>query len=215
MNKKTLLIGLTTCSLMIATLTVAVSNQRPIDTFAENNPSSNYTAVIDKDNRLKPGTSSGWFGIQLHGSEEYGFFNVSAPSWININPTDEYSDYAFSWENSDGSSKFFSVDLYELPESSYYTERIDGKDRYLRGFPGAYRITTVFYNPGNITFDDSEPLNEAGWGFERTYDEGTKLTTDVTTWVGPEKPDKNQMVWCSRQEGTIYIKSITIEYTCG
>ena len=37
---------------MIATLTVAVSNQRPIDTFAENNPSQNYTAVIDKDNNV-------------------------------------------------------------------------------------------------------------------------------------------------------------------
>lgn len=212
MNKKRLTLGITFTVLMAATLSVTLLNNTTFKVLAQNGQPQNYVASIDKDNRLKPGTNAGRFGFKLHGSEEYGFFHASSPEWININPTGEYSDYAFSWTNTDGSSKYFEIKLAERPETSYYQETIDGKSRYLRGFPGANKITTVFYNPNKLSFDESEPYS--GWSCERTYDDDTQLTTDVATLTASQQPDDNHLAWCLREQGSIYIKSITIEYTC-
>lgn len=212
MNKKRLTLGITFTVLMAAALSVTLLNNTTFKVLAQNGQPQNYVASIDKDNRLKPGTSDGWFGFKLHGSEEYGCFYASHAEWININPTGEYSDYAFSWTNTDGSDYYFEIDLSELPETSYYKETIDGKSRYLRGFPGANKITTVFYNPNKLSFDKSKP--SSGWNCERTNDDDTQLTTDVATLTASEQPSNNSLTWCLREQGSIYIKSITIEYTC-
>lgn len=212
MNKKTVLIGITAGALMITTLATAFGDRKNIATFAENNPQGTYTAVIDSSNRLKATSSEGRFVFKLHGGSEYGYMYVSSPTWLNINPTGKYSDYAFSWENTDGTSKYFEIFLRELAESSFYTFNVDGKNCFARGFPGAFRITTVFSNPNKISVDESNPY--AGWKCSRSTDEETGLTTDVATINVSVQPSDNHIDWCSREAGTIYIKSITIEYTC-
>ena len=212
MNTKTVLIGIAAGSLMVITLAAAFGDRKNVGTFANNNPQGTYTAVIDSSNRLKETSNSNRFAFNLHGGSEYSYMNVSSPTWLNINPTGDYSDYAFSWENTDGTSKYFQIYLKEFEESSYYTIDVEGKNYYARGFPGAFRITTVFSNPNKIRVDQSNP--HAGWVCSRSTDEKTGLTTDIATINVSVQPSDNYLAWSSREIGTIYIKSITIEYTC-
>lgn len=212
MNKKTVLIGITAGALMVTTLATAFGDRKNVETFAENNQQGTYTAVIDSSNRLKTTSNSSRFVFKLHGGSEYGYMYASSPTRLNINPTDKYSDYAFSWENTDGTDKYFEIFLEEFEETNYYKVDVDGKTHFLRGFPGAFRITTVFSNPNEISFDLSNPYY--GWVCSRSTDEKTGLTTDVATIDASVQPSNNHLDWCSRQAGSIYIKSITIEYTC-
>ena len=191
---------------MVTTLATAFGDRKNIATFAKNNPQGNYTVVIDSSNRLKMSDQSNICGFRLHGGEEYGYFNINQVNRINLNPTDDYSDYAFSFTNPDGQSYYLQICLYELTN---HKRIVDGKERNLRGFPGAYRITTVYKNPDDISTYDFCP--RVGWSYSKSKPDAEGLITAVAT----KNEQYNYMNWTTDEVGTIYIKSITIEYTCG
>ena len=207
MNKKTVLIGLSVSALMTATLAVAIGNKDNIKAFAEDVAPGNYTAVIDSNNRLKTTNFDQRYAFQLHNGSEYGYF-TGRTDWLNINPTGVYSDYAFSWRRpANQSDNFFMIQLV-TNDKSYIVE---GKSCLLRGFPGAYRITTVYSESSdNLDFDVCPTY---GWTTKSLSKSGDLITAVAEKNVGATKYSSN-MDWCLREEGTIYIKSITIEYYC-
>lgn len=210
MRKKTLLIGITSSILMVATLSAALINNGSFKVFAQNNTSNLYTAVISTSNRLKATNSSEEFAFQLHGNDEYALFYMPK-EWYVLNPTGIYSDYFMSWTQPEGQkSSYFEISIEDQGEGPTSKNLIDGKYYYLRGFPGAYRITTVYaLSDPDIRVEINS--NNRGWAQTSRVVEGN-LITEVT-----EKGSGNQginMDWSLWTPGTIYIKSITIEYTC-
>ncbi len=211
MNKKTvLLLGLTATTTMAA-VGVALLGDKEVNqrAFAQDAEPGRYVAVIDANNRLRPTGDTDRYGFRLHNGEEYGYFYSSDGERLDINPTGAYSDYAFAWDNPDGTSKYCEIFFRDFGNTRTY--EIDGKVRALRGFPGIKKVTTVYLNPSNIRVDDTRPTT--AWGFTTETDEKTGLITEIAT--APENLGTiDYTTWTTRSVGTIYIKSITIEYTC-
>ena len=208
MNKKTVLIGITAGALMVITLATAFGNRKNIATFADNNPQGTYTAVIDSSNRPID-AGGGYYAFRLHGGEEYGCFYASDFYSVGsryIDFTDE--NLAFTWTRSLNHDYYFEIDLVAISTKLY----VDKKQIPVRGFPGAYKITTVY--------SESEPnLNfkvcpDSGWTITSKTTEDN-LITAVATKKDSADVYSSAMSWCLRDMGTVSIKSITIEYTCG
>lgn len=211
MNKKTvLLLGLTATTTMAA-VGVALLGDKEVNqrAFAQDVEPGRYVAVIDANNRIKTTSDSDRYGFRLHNGEEYGLFYTQVGERLDISPTGAYSDYAFAWDNPDGTSKYCEIFFRDFGNSRSY--EIDGKVRALRGFPGIKKVTTVYKNPSNIRVDNTRP--SSAWGLTTETDEKTGLITEVTT-APANLGTTDGITWCSREVGTIYIKSITIEYTC-
>ena len=212
MSKKVVLLGLTACEVMAASIATIFVTKANVPARAESETPSNYVAEISKANNLISYGILNSRAFRLHGGDEYGYFYMSATAvengWFDPSPSGDYSDYAFSWTNKNGNSYFFEILLYDNGTSN--RERINGEYHYLRGFPGAYRITTVYsLSSSPLNFDPCRP--NSSWDCTKTI-EGN-LITEVAT-KKPDSASDNYMNWCLREEGTVYIKSITIEYTC-
>ena len=211
MNKKTvLLLGLTATTTMAA-VGVALLSDKEVNqrAFAQDPEPGTYVAVIDANNRLKTTGDVDRYGFRLHNGEEYGYLYSSEGERLDINPTGVYSDYAFAWNNPDGQPKYCQIFFRNLGDTRTY--EVDGKDRALRGFPGIKKVTTVYINPSNIKVDDTQPTS--AWGYTTETDEETGLITEIAT-APANIGAVDYTLWCTRSVGTIYIKSITIEYTC-
>ena len=212
MKSKRVLIGLSVGALMASVAATIFAGNADVRTYAEPIEPGNYSAEISSSNRLKTTSDSGWYGIRLHGGQEYGFFYVSDVSWLDLNPTGEYSDYAFSWTKpGPEGNRYFEITLGALEESSYYRTTIDGKQHYVRGFPGAYRITTVYSESSSNL--DVRVCPSSGWTLKSKTTEGN-LITAVAEKNNDDDNYSKKMTWTLWDEGTIYIKSITIDYTC-
>ena len=204
MSKKVVLLGLTVCEVMAASIATVFVSKENTEAFAGENTPSTYTATIDKDNRLIDYGMNNSFAFRLHNSEEYGEFVEYNNDWFDRNPA---GDYVFSWDNKTGESTIFQIYLRELAESVPHI--IDGKPRYLRGFPGAFEITTVY----SLSDDSIQVGFRPGDGWTKTSPkkEGN-LYTQVCTKKSSEA--SQLMSWCTYNIGVLYIKSITIKYTC-
>lgn len=198
---------------MVTSLFVVLGGRANISAFADNNPSNEYTTTINKSNGLRVSDNNETkYVFKLHdNSDELGFFYITKPEWTKFNLDGDYSDCLFSWSNPNGTSSYFSVDLVVREETTYNKALIDGKYYNTRGFPGAYRITTVYKesSPG-LNF---KTIPDYGWTLKSKEQDG-----DLITAVAEKNPSGSYydaMDWCLWEVGTIYIKSITIEYTCG
>lgn len=207
MNKKVVLIGLSVSALMVTTLATALSGKANIEAFADNDNPGVYIAEISKDNRLISG-SGGYYAFRLHGGEEYGRFYASD----FYSSGDRYIDftnenYAFEWKKTLANDYYFEIRLIE--SNNEYV--IGGKKRTLRGFPGAYKITTVYSeSEPDLSFD---VCPDFGWTTISKTKEGD-LITAVATKNDSADNYSSAMTWCLRDMGTVSIKSITVEYTC-
>ena len=213
MNKKVVLIGLSVSALMVTTLATAIGTKTNIEAFAENNNSGDYTVVIDSNNRVKETGSSenGWYAFRIRNNDDYGLLYFNYPYPVNFDLPVEYSDYIFSWTEPEGGSvSCFQISINSLEESTYHKKLIDGKYYYVRGFPGAYRITTV-YSLSDPTKDAGFRANAGGWSEKsRTSKDG--VYTEV---FGKDSESSSINIdWSVANGGTLFIKSITIEYTC-
>ena len=210
MKRKTLLIGITSCALMITTLSAALTNSGSLEAFAQTREAKNYTAVINSSNRLKATDTGNRYGFQLHGNDEYGCFYFGQ-YWFDVNPTEAYSDYILSWTMPEGKdSSYFQISVCDRGEELANKYKIDGKDYYLRGFPGAYRVTTV-YSLSDPDLRFYTRGNSGGWTETSKTIDGNLITlvTEKTSESSSMRFD-----WILSNPGTVYIKSITIEYTC-
>lgn len=210
MNKKTLLLLGLTAATSIATMfgVILAAREDNHGAFAQEIEPGRFVAVINSENRVKETNLPGKYGFQLHGGEEYGYLYSPVDGRLDNNPTGEYSDYALAWHNTDGQPYYFEIRLDNLGDS--VIAEIDGKVRTLRGFPGIKRITTIYKNPSGIRVDSCRP--DSKWDITSETDENTGLITETAT--APETMYYFHMAWCTREVGTIYIKSITLEYTC-
>ena len=207
MNKKTVLIGIAAGLLMVTTLATTFGYRKINATFAENNPQGTYTAVIDSSNRLID-AGGGYYAFRLHGGEEYGCFYASDFYSVGSRYIDFANEnFAFTWTRSLNHDYYFEIDLVAISTKLY----VDKKQIPVRGFPGAYKITTVY--------SESEPdLNfkvcpDSGWTITSKTTEDN-LITAVATKKDSAGAYSSAMSWCLRDMGTVSIKSITIEYTC-
>lgn len=212
MNKTTTtLFGLAICEAIAASFGILLSCRGNMQVFAGASTPSSYTATIDKDNRLLAYGMSDSFAFRLHNSEEFGYFVTSAPAWLDRNPTGEYSDYAFSWDNTDGSTYYFEVKLFDRGEA--HSEIVEGKSRYLRGFPGAFKITTI-YSKSVDTLEINRASPGTGWKDTGEQSIGDNLYKFVATKKASASSYSQFMSWSTKTVGVLYVKSITIEYTC-
>ena len=211
MSKKVVLLGLTACEVMAASIATVFVSKDNTQAFAGENTPSTYTATIDKDNRLVAYGMSDSFAFRLHDSEEYGYFVTSAPAWLDRNPTGDYADYAFSWNNTDGSTYYFEIQLKDRGEN--YPETVEGKSRFLRGFPGATKITTI-YSKSVDTLQINRAYPGTGWTQSAEESIGDNLYKIVATKKSGQTEYSQLMSWSTKSIGTLYVKSITIEYMC-
>ena len=210
MRKKTLLIGITSSILMVASLSAALINNRSFEVFAQGNTPNHYTAVIDSSNRLKATDQSDRYAFQLHGNDEYGCFYL-ASYWFEINPKGKYSDYIMSWTKpSDTNASYFQIFVCDRGEELPNLYEVDGKEYYLRGFPGAYKVTTV-YSLSDPNLDVQLRGNVGGWQQTSRVVDGDLITEVTEKESGSSSSRFDWILW---DTGTIYIKSIKIEYTC-
>ena len=140
MNKRVLLLGITTLALCASTVAVFGTPNSIAKLFAIAEPASSqeYVATIDKNNRLIKVDDDGRYAFRLHGGSEYGYFYApdaySNPRFLDL--TTEVG--AFKWTRSDSSSKYFQFPL----QTETVSRTIDGVKKELRGFPNAYRVET-------------------------------------------------------------------------
>lgn len=201
--KKNTLLGILSFGTLTATILATMfSNGLNIRALAEGEVERSYTVTISTANNLKKTGSANYFGFKLHDENEYGSLNGQ---WgvLELNPT-EHSDCAFSWTRP-GSDRFFYIPI----ESQSNVRTIDGVSRNMRGFPNATRITTIYK-------ESSEGLNfsisNKGWNTSPKTKAGDLITIvserDLTT------ESTTLFDWTLRDEGTVYIYRIIIEYTC-
>lgn len=212
MNKKVVLLGLTVCEVMAASLATVFVSKENTQAFAGENTPNSYVVTIDKSNNLVNYGIRNARAFRMHGSEEYAYMFISNLGGeeplgsLDTELTGKYSDYAFSWSTT---VKDYFMQIY-LTRNVGYEEMIDGKKRELRGFPNAYEITTVYSKSSDtLRFDDCRPNNT--WNHTITQD-GDLITEVASTKSGTTIG--NFMDWTLREAGTIYFKSITIKYTC-
>ncbi len=201
--KKNTLLGILSFGTLTATILATMfSNGLNIRALAEGELERSYTVTISTANNLKKTGTANYFGFQLHDENEYGSLNGQ---WdlLKLNPTG-YSDCAFSWTRP-GSDRFFYIPVVSYSE----VRTIDGVSRNMRGFPNATRITTIYK-------ESSEGLNlsvsNTGWKTLPKTKAGDLITivSERDTTLG----SSTNFDWTLRDEGTVYIKRIIIEYTC-
>lgn len=220
MNKKVLLLGITTLALCASTVAVFGTPNSIAKLFATMEPASSqeYVTIIDKDNRLIKGDNNGRYAFRLHGGSEYGYFYASDaysdPRYLDL--TTENS--AFKWTRSQNSNKYFQFPL----ETETASVTIGGVKKELRGFPNAYRVETIYSKhatgyfsiaPNPTTSEDwvtSDPIdNDDG-----TY---TVVSTKDTEYSGSKRATSYDYCLFGSDYGEeqyVIIHSIKIYYTC-
>ena len=130
MSKKVVLLGLTACEVMAASIATIFVTKANIPARAESETPSNYVAEISKANNLISYGITNSRAFRLHGGDEYGYFTMSATAvdngWFDPSPSGEYSDYAFSWSRKSNNDYYFQICLYDTGTSK--EETIEGKN---------------------------------------------------------------------------------------
>ncbi|MBO6285128.1 MAG: hypothetical protein J6O18_02295 [Bacilli bacterium] len=163
-----------------------------------------YSVTIDVDHPLLPTQDKTMYAFKLHNAGAYGALNAPSSEAIKTLP-EGHAGYVFSFTTQ--SRTFFSM---KIRGGEYTDYEIGGVKQTLWGIPHPTKVQLVY--KGAVTVNTT-PYPGNNW-------EKTVQTQNGDTTVSYTIKDSSVTTtsWDTSIEndngGTIYVRSMTIEYTC-
>ncbi|MBO5528196.1 MAG: hypothetical protein J6A47_02615 [Bacilli bacterium] len=169
-----------------------------------------YSVTIDVDHPLLPTQDETMYAFRLHNAGAYGALKAPSSEAIKTLP-EGHAGYVFSFTSPNQS--FFSVKVKEGGSTDY---EIGGVKRTLWGIPHPTKVKLVYNDGGKNLTANTLPYPANNWQEQQT--EGEVLQNgDKSISYAIKDPSVATTSWdtsINTGSGTIYVRSMTIEYTC-
>ena len=171
-----------------------------------------YSATIDVDHPLLPTQYKTTYAFKLNNPGAYGAFKVTESTAISTDLPKDKKEYAFSWTAFDRSC--FQI-IIKVWKETYY--EIDGVGETLWGIPNPTKVELIYNDAGNNLAVDTKPLYGSNWGNEQIVNLPNGDKSISYTVIDPSVASTYWSTCINTDTsggGTIYVRSMTIWYTC-
>ena len=207
-DKRVLIVPALVVSTVVAG-TIYLSSDKNTSQLSVSADPVSYSVTIDVNNPLLRTQSDTVYAFRLHNAGAYSA--LKAPNSEAISTTnlpEKYKDYLFSFTTQ--SRTFFSM---KITGGEYTDYEIGGVKQTLWGIPHPTKVQLVYNDDGkNLTantvpypsdnWKKTEDLQNGDKSISYTIINSSRATTSWDTSIDAE------------MGGTIYVRSMTIEYTC-
>ena len=204
-DKRLLIVSALVVSTVVAG-TIYLSLDKNASQLAVSAGPVSYSTTIDVNHPLYATDSSDYFAFGLHNAGAYGGFRPVEGGTLGFNLPDGYEDYAFSWTAP--GSKYFQIFIKNWDMKC----RIGGVEHTLWGIPGAYKVELV-YNKGGASYSvNGIPY----YNWAKKSEVVDPVTKDVTVTYEDTNSSGDNTYWSvsMSESSTMYVRSMTIWYTC-
>lgn len=174
---------------------------------------ASYSVTIDVNHPLLPAQDKTNYPFRLHNTGAYSALYVSKSGALSTTLPAGYEDYVFSFTTDDDS--YFQMRTKNW-ESTDYVEDVK---QTLWGIPNPTKVELVYNDAGENLTLNAVPYPSSKWGTQQTEQVKNGDKTDTRISYTDNDPSVASASWSTSIATaglhTIYVRSMTVWYTCG